>query len=334
MWQWRSWFLLGLCGVGKLLGAEIAAASDALDSDGRVEVGANYGERFQRGEILYKAKLRFTSPENHGMKARLKLSAEHDDPVVRMEEAYIRGNLPGPHRLEVGLAKKRLGQEYHQGADERPLIRRSLIYQRLETLAYVGRQPHIRYRYKPKKLGYTLAVAVGAPESLDNNLLLHVTIDDFLGATVMNDLLLENDRLEHDSQRIWVNMTSFLWPLARGGGSFAWEAVYGVDSLKTEYHRIAGGDDPVYFFGNKLLYNDVWLPEGDRFLAPTLALSQLVEDTGEVALIAHQLIVGLDVRWPQTRLGVNLDFISRKDSHLADRNLRDSRYTLLLVHYF
>jgi len=337
-----SMFALGLL----ILPVSKASAAD-FKFDGSVSIGGRVkGDK--SGEAQHEAKLDLSTKRKDGTRAVIELEGESDDDRVKLREAFIDHRFAGDGEkdadtaqstLVFGQTKKILGLEYENGDKARPLLRRSIVYRRMEEFGYVGRELIVRYETEstPTTAGYSLGG--GYARSLDAHLLASLRsagVDGEASSPWRTGawILLQRDRIDGGNQFAYALMTS-LWRRTESRTTEV-EAVYGLDPFESEFHRLFGDKKPRNFAGLKLLHAWRTGSDLDKGLEPITSASVLVHDVDDADFNSLSLLLGMNWRFSKELvLGFNVEGIatnSRLDK--AKRAYEESNVGLELSYYF
>lgn len=261
-----------------------------LEIEGVIEVGGE-ATLTDRGETYQELKLKLKSPKRQQYRAYVRLEGESDENSVRMQEVFVRRYFQ-EDRLDFGLAKKRLGREYHLDEDLRPTIRRTLVYRRLEEFAYVGRELSLRlFREEAENGDKDFSLSLGYSESNDAHVIGHVRYPIGTSAWQLGtSLLMQLDRTDDAKQFAWLHVLSIDWQ--GEGQSFDTEAFLGLDPYNSHFESLYGSGRKVHFAAMKSLWAKKWnFAEG---LAGELVMSAsaLLYDLKEPGFVSYSALTG------------------------------------------
>lgn len=300
------------------LGLTLAAPARAVEISGRVTTGVEI-EQPKNGKSETAAKLKAKTKREGKTRASVEVEATTADREVILRGAEIDHKFGGGHSLELGLLKKEFGLEYELSDADRLPIKRTLLYKKLETFTYVGRESIVRWRHEGEALD--TAVSVGYADSLDAHVLAA------LGAEFADDwhwhawVLLQSDKVNRGRQEVGAvaGALAYLGPEARVEA----ELFGGVDPLETEFQRALGDKKTRYFAGGRGLYGRVFGSREDG-LEPYFGLAGVRHDVTLPRHYSDQLLLGMNwyvSRVLQISLNASLiETVSRIDPDLKTYN--------------
>ena len=303
---------------------------------GRVSTGFE-SKAFKKGESEWDVKLRFKTKRHHDTRAIAVLRGKSDDvDGVYVQDAWIDHKTGKKRRLQIGLNKKKLGTEYQFGEQERLTIRRSMLYQKLEVFAYVGREQSVRYVAKadPDKNEWGYEVSAGYAESLDGDLMLHLHRPLDQGSWNFGSwFLLQWDRINETRQTVWASVFS-LWSREE---PHHWEAelMAGQDPFDSELEKSYGDGKNVYYYGAKAQYGYRIDLGDERAIEPLGLTSWVVHDEEYPSYNTLQVLVGVRYHVADNfRVALNLDGVGTNSKIDTDDRSYDESSAAFEVQLF
>jgi hypothetical protein len=275
-----------------------ARADTDVDLSGRLESGVELKE-LKHGESETKGKLKAKTERK--AKARLVLEVDMSslDKELELQEAYIDqrlGDKEDGRSLEIGLGEKTLGLEYDLGDDDRLPIKRTLLYRKLETFAYVGHETTVRYRSEaaPHSRDVDLMLSLGYAESLDVDTILGLkqefAPDWYWGTWAM----VQSDKISSGRQMVWAFIGSLLW--MESANRLELELASGQDPFESEFQKTFGDGKSRYFASAKALYGYFFDFGGDSGLQPYVSATTYRYDVELPRYDAVETLVGVNYK--------------------------------------
>jgi hypothetical protein len=340
---------LALIPVAFAVGARAARADDAEkgrdgkkdhtpEFSGRVTTGFRVKE-LKHGEAETKGRVELETDRREKAKIEIEAEASSVDKKITLIEAYIDQKLGGDARLIVGYDKKLLGLEYELGDDERLPIYRTLIYRKLETFAYVGRESTVRYeqRVEPHSGDVAWTVSAGYGESLDADVMASVRREVARDWTIGAWTLLQSDKINRARQVVWATMLSTIY--MPGDERFEAELAAGQDPFESEFQKTFGDGKNRYYGGWRLLYGQrLGAAPGaaEGYWEPFAGLSGVRHDMSLPHFNTAELLLGVNYRFTKALvLGVDVNLVATQSKIDRDeRTFNDSGGALELKYVF
>ena len=120
------------------------AIADDIKFEGEVSTGVKV-EGFKNGKAETEAELKIETKRVDSIKAHIDLEMDSKDREVELDEVYLDAKFSEENKLVFGLTKKIIGLEYERSNKQRMPLSRTLIYRKLESFAYVGKETTVRF---------------------------------------------------------------------------------------------------------------------------------------------------------------------------------------------
>lgn len=265
-------------------------AAGEIKFEGEVSSGVEIVE-FKNGQSKTEAELKLETERTDGLKAALEFEVSNSDKDVRLEEIYIDKKMESGSKVILGVTKKILGLEYERSNKKRLPISRTLIYRKLETFAFVGKETTIRY--ESDTTGETLfTVSAGYAASLDYNLMGLVKTDIGQNLSLLWTGLVQSDKITNGRQMVWATTFSLL--LDSDSHLMEAELVGGQDPFESDFEKTFGEGRKVIFAGVKLLYG-LKLGDQGRY-QPFVSYSNVRHDLDFIRYYSDEYLVGLEYK--------------------------------------
>ena len=273
-------------------------------------------ERYGNGGIYHGGKFNLKTKRYEGVQGRLGLKITTEDNATNIQNLTINKKLDKSARVIWGYQKKKLGFEYVDSKRERASIRRTMIYDVLESSGYTGRQGGVTYEVKPEDDGMGYWFTGGGSESQNSDLLMGTkTIS---GNFEYYSWLLAQSH--HTSEGALGAGVAGLGIRSSGvEPSFESEVFYGLDTDQSELE-----DTNVFFVAGKLTYFLPRFGESARFL-PVVKLAVLNHDTRFSDYQSRSALLGLSFEDGPLLIGANLEYIGRSNKNSTEWSDHDSR---------
>ena len=284
--------------------AESFAAGE-IKLEGEVSTGVEVVE-FKNGRSKTEAELKIETDRKDGVKAVLDFEVSNVDPEVQLEEIYIDKKIDSGNKFILGVTKKILGLEYLRSDRKRLPISRTLIYRKLETFAFVGRETTLRYESDDESSTY-FTFSAGYAASLDYNIMGLVKSDIGKDLSFLWTGLVQSDKITNSRQMVWATTFSLLLDsdtmLAEA------ELITGQDPFESDFEKTFANGRKVVFAGAKFLYG---LKLGDQGnYQPFVSFSNVRHDLDFIRYYSDEYLFGLEYR--ATKLlsfAANLNLVS------------------------
>lgn len=265
-------------------------AATEVKFEGEVSSGVEVIE-FKNGRSKTEAELKLETDRKDGVKAVLEFEVSNNNPDVELEEIYIDKKMETGSKVILGVTKKILGLEYERSENKRLPVSRTLIYRKLETFAFVGKETTLRYESDQDSRTY-FTVSAGYAASLDYNIMSLVKADLGKDLSVLWTGLVQSDKITNSRQMVWATTFSLL--LDSDSMLAEAELIGGQDPFESDFEKTFGDGRKVVFAGAKILYG---LKLGDqRNYQPFVAYSNVRHDLDFVRYHSEEYLLGLEYK--------------------------------------
>lgn len=265
-------------------------ADEGVKVEGEVKTGVEVLE-FKNGKAVTEAQLKLETKRVDSVKARIELEMDNLDRVVELEEVFLDKKFSDEQKMVMGLTKKIIGLEYERSDRERMPLSRSLIYRKLETFAYVGRETTVRYISEDENnRAKFIKASLGYADSLDYNIssIFSLPVGDDL--SVLWSGLIQSDKINKGRQLAWATAFSALYD----SDSLLIEAELfgGTDPYESEFEKAFGEGRTVHFGAGKVFAG---LRLGsDKQYEPFLGYSNVRHDIEYIRYYSAEYLAGLN----------------------------------------
>ena len=265
-------------------------AAGEVKFQGEVSSGVEVVE-FKNGRSKTEAELKLETDRTEGVKAVLEFEVSNNDPDVELEEIYIDKKMESGNKVILGVTKKILGLEYQRSDRKRLPISRTLIYRKLETFAYVGKETTLRYETDQED-STCFTVSAGYAASLDYNIMGLVKSDLGNDLSLLWTGLVQSDKITNSRQMVWATTFSLL--LDSDSMLAEAELIGGQDPFESDFEKTFGDGRKVVFAGAKLLYG-LKLGDQGRY-QPFLSYSNVRHDLDFIRYYSDEYLFGLEYK--------------------------------------
>ena len=289
-----------------------AVAKPIVKHSGHLTLEADAGtdEKFEidmKGELKVKTK--------RVQKTRVVAAAEagYQTLSFTLEDLYLDYKPGKKLLLTLGLSKKIMGLEYEDGRRQRITIKRSALYEKMESHGLVGHQINFRInkRFRKRHNGVRLSAAIGGDNSRNSNLILslrHVRENWGYGFWLLG----ESHYIDDHFMPVVAEIVS-LWHRS-DRGRIVIEGFHGIDAHQTEYERLFADNRKVQFAGIKIeCAANAQLGKNIVF-SPLTQFSWWVDDIRYPENTTLQARAGLQLGWNRFRLSFNAETQSQKNT--------------------
>ena len=309
-----------------LAGAPRLRAEDAK-VDGTVATGLLV-EGPRKGIFDNEFKIGVKTKRSHGVRGEGEIRGRSHNPEVKLRKAVIDYAGDDGFGVRIGIDKKVLGTEYEYGDRLRLSPERTMIYRKLETLAYVGHEMAARLRWE-NVAGWDLAASLGYSDSRNTNMMGSVQRSECLGTMLCGVWgLSQLNRIEGTNQTGWATVWS-LWNAPGETDPATYEVVVGKDAFETFYARFFGHEADVHFLGARGSWGLLGRGVDDDRLQPFVLLGVLWPDAKKSAVNALSGGFGIKFVLDRFRIAAVVEAVaanSRVD--LKERSYENSRAAL------
>lgn len=245
---------LALLGIILVFPALSFAQSKSIIS-GWLRVGADYTYNDTFSESFYRAKVQVETKVDDNIDAQIDLRGESDTHEIELREAFLVADLGKAIDFEFGQSKKRFGYEFQKSHEKLVTVDRTLIYQYLEPIGFVGRDLNFRYHRKArdKERPTGVSASVGYNEAHDFSFVGHITRLNALGSFALGGSgTIKMDKIQEGYQTVWGTGLELIRDTEAHHVEI--EAVTGMDPFASEIEKKVGDGKNVYFLGGKILY--------------------------------------------------------------------------------
>jgi hypothetical protein len=292
-----------------------AQAKSAISGWLRLGINQVYQERYS--ESFYRGKVQFEIKVSKNLEAQIDIRGESDTHEMELREAFFKADLGKAIGLDFGQSKKRFGIEFQKSKEKLLTVERTLIYQHLEPIGFVGRDVNLRYyRNAKKEVRRTgLSASIGYNEAHDVTLVGHWerlnTIGSLaLGASAVIQFDQFDTGLEFGRQTVWGLGLELLRDTQAHHVEV--EAIIGQDPFASVFERSFGDGENVYFFGGKILYGHRFKSSRRLLKAfePVVVASLLARDIDRFERNTIQFLGGANFYLaPELRVSLNADLL-------------------------
>jgi hypothetical protein len=268
----------------------VSYAAGEVKFEGEVATGVEVVE-FKNGRSKTAAELKLETDRTDGVKAVLEFEVSNTDPEVELDEIYIDKKLESGNKVILGVTKKILGLEFERSDKKRLPISRTLIYRKLETFAFVGKETTLRYESDQESDTYFTASA-GYAASLDYNIMGLVKSDIGEDLSLLWTGLVQSDKITNGRQMVWA--TSFSLLLDSDAMVAEAELIGGQDPYESDFEKTFGDGRKVVFAGAKLLLG-IKLGSQGQYL-PFLSYSNVRHDLDFIRYFSDEYLFGLEYK--------------------------------------
>jgi hypothetical protein len=269
------------------LGTDSLAAGD-IKFEGEVTSGVEVVE-FKNGKSTTEAELSLETDRKEGVKAVLEFEVSNVDTELELEEIYIDKKQESGSNIILGVTKKILGLEYEQSDNKRLPISRTLIYRKLDTFAYVGKETTLRYE-SDQESGTYYTLSAGYAASLDYNIMGLVQTEISSNLSFLWTGLVQSDKITNGRQMVWATTFSLL--LDSEASTLESELIGGQDPFESDFEKTFGDGRKVIFAGAKFLYG-LKLGDNDQY-RPFFSYSNVRHDLKYVRYYSDEYLFGLE----------------------------------------
>jgi hypothetical protein len=266
----------------------VASAAGEVKFEGEVNSGVKV-EEFKNGQAKTEAELKLETDRKEGVKAVLEFEVSNVDTELEIEEIYIDKKQESGSKIILGVTKKVLGLEYERSDAKRLPISRTLIYRKLDTFAYVGKETTLRYE-SDQESGTSFTLSAGYAASLDYNIMGLLQTDLGSNLSFLWTGLVQSDKITNGRQMVWATTFSIL--LDDDSSVLESELIGGQDPFESDFEKTFGDGRKVVFAGAKLLYG-LRLGKNRQYL-PFLAYSNVRHDLKYVRYYSDEYLFGLE----------------------------------------
>lgn len=328
---------LGLISILTCLISSLAFGDGGVKYEGRLDAGfKSQGSR--NGASDLDAKIKIKSKREEGTQAVIQLRGTYEERSAFLQEGYIDHKFDDDSRLEFGLNKKRFGVEYELSEDEHPLLKRSILYRKLETFGYVGRELIVRYAGATDENGddAPFTLSAGYSESLDTHISGHYQWNlGGDGVKLGTWGLVQNDRIDANYQVGWIHGWA-LWE-RQERQHWEFEVMGGTDPFETEFEKTFGDKKKILFYGLKGMLARR-LGEGslqDRCWEPLVLVSVAVHDSRQPDYNSIQGLLGVNYHFHKDfMLGLQLEAVGTNSQLNKKKRTYDDSRSVFLARFF
>jgi len=233
----------------------LSSAQSKSVISGWLRIGADYTYNETFSESFYRAKVQVETKVDDNLDAQIDLRGESDTHEIELREAFLTADLGKAIDLEFGQSKKRFGYEFQKSKEKLLTAERTLVYQYLEPIGFVGRELNMRYHRKTrdKERSTGISASVGYNEAHDFSFVGHMTRLNAIGSFALGGSgAVKIDKIQEGYQTVWGAGVELIRDTEAHHVEI--EAVAGMDPFASEIEKKVGDGKNVYFLGGKLLY--------------------------------------------------------------------------------
>lgn len=304
----------------------LSFAQSKTTLSGWLRVGADYTHNEIYSESFYRAKVQVETKVDDNIDAQIDLRGESDTHEIELREAFLVADLGKAIDLEFGQSKKRFGYEFQKSHDKLVTANRTLIYQFLEPIGFVGRDLNFRYHRKTRDKERPTGISASASynEAHDFSFIGHITRLNAIGSFALGGSgTVIVDKIQEGYQTVWGGALELIRDTEAHHVEI--EAVAGIDPFASEIEKKVGDGKNVYFLGGKFLYAHR-LKTSRRLIKaiePVLVASFLARDLDTISRNTISALAGLNFYVAkQARVSMNVDL--QLTSTPADNSERSS----------
>jgi hypothetical protein len=266
------------------------AADEGVKVEGEVKTGVEVLE-FKNGKAVTEAQLKIETKRVDSVKAKIELEMDNLDRVVEMEEVFLDKKFSDEQKLVIGLTKKIIGLEYERSDNERMPLSRTLVYRKLETFAFVGRETTVRYISEDEnKKAKFFKASLGYADSLDYNISSIFSLPVGGDLSVLWSGLVQSDKINKGRQLAWATAFSALYDSETM--LLEAELFAGIDPYESEFEKAFGSGRTVHFGAAKFLAG--MRLGGESQYEPFLGYSNVRHDVEYVRYYSAEYLAGLN----------------------------------------
>ena len=240
-------------------------------------------------------------------------------------------------RLRIGYAKKIIGLAYEQNKEERLIINRSAVYEKMNNSGLVGRQLAITLRLRPDKSKRNTFTLGASHDGSRNTNITWSAIHKFQklkGLRVGLWGIMEMRNFKKVGKLNVVANALALW-YQRRSARFAIELIHGIDPDATHYEMLFRNSRKVHFLGPRLEAAYRYHLAKKVTLQPVFHSSMLFDDLHHPGNNSLQFLLGLNLKMNEIVLSINGETIGdRAPKNIGTRRFERKNIYVELVYFF
>jgi hypothetical protein len=301
--------------------------ADPVSWEGEISTGIE-ADGFRRGSVPVGFELEAETERSHHWQAGAKIRKNGKDPRMELIEAELERKNSTGSRFRLGLLKKKIGRAYEQSSRKRWALHRPVVYDKLETLSYIGYEPRIAYESADE----SWELSLGLPVSTNINSILRTT-QTWSNHEIYQYVLVQTAKVPEDRLIAWAAALGYVWSATVA--SVEVETIAGQDIDHMIFLRAVGGGRERKFASGTTTINIPWGTIEDASWRSFFRLGAFVPDVAQENTQTHEAAAGLEYLEGPVRFSNAVHYVRNNSaSKSGGVNIEDSYAAIKAIYYF